>query len=192
MLEYLKKLDQELFLQLNGFHTDWMDPIMAAISDKYTWIPLYAILLILIIKQFRKSTWLPVLIIVVIIVVSDQLSVHLFKNVFQRLRPCQAPELEGLVHTINGKCGGQFGFISSHASNTFALATFIIGILHKHTAKILIWIMVIWAFLNAYSRVYLGVHYPGDVLVGALFGSSVSFIFLKVYHYLQANFNFAK
>ena len=184
MLAYLKKLDKELFLTLNGIHADWCDPIMALISNKPTWIPLYLVLLLLIIHFHRKYTWSILLFVALIITVSDQLSVHLFKNVFQRLRPCHEPALEGLVHIVNHKCGGSFGFISSHASNSFALAVFIIGILKSKT-KVIIWVMLIWAMLNGYSRIYLGVHYPGDVIVGGIFGGLVGFLFLKIYLYLN-------
>lgn len=187
MLEGLKKIDQEVFLALNGFHTEWMDQVMVFISDKYVWIPLYLILLVLIIRHYKIKALFILIAIGLLIFASDQLSVHLFKENFQRLRPCHEPALEGLAYTVNNKCGGQYGFISSHATNAFALTVFIIGIFIKRL-KVLLWVMLPWAIFNAYSRVYLGVHYPGDVLVGAIFGSLIGFVFLKTYLYFQAQF----
>lgn len=104
-----------------------------------------------------------------LITISDQVSVHLFKNVFQRLRPCHEPALEGMVYTL-GRCGGKFGFISSHASNSFAIAVFMALLLWK-TLRVMAIIMLVWAAMVSYSRVYLGVHYPGDILVGGMVGA---------------------
>ena len=101
------------------------------------------------------------------ILLADQLSVHLFKNTVQRLRPCHAPELQGLVYLPYGHCGGQYGFISSHACNCMAVALF--GTLFARS-KLLGWVLFPWAVVVSLSRVYMGVHYPGDVLCGALFG----------------------
>ena len=102
------------------------------------------------------------------------------KNYFQRLRPCHEPTLEGLVHLVNNKCGGKFGFVSSHASNHFALAVFL-SILYKNTYKYFPLLIFLWAAIIAYSRIYLGVHYPGDVIGGAISGILFGFIFGKIY-----------
>ena len=113
------------------------------------------------------------------IVVSDQLSVHAFKNVFQRLRPCHEPELEGLVHLVKNKCGGDFGFVSSHAVNHFAMAIFFSVIFYKKI-KYFIPLIMLWAAFISYSRIYLGVHYPGDVICGGLTGAAIGFFFGKL------------
>ena len=89
-----------------------------------------------------------------------------------RFRPCHEPSLEGLVHIVRGRCGGRFGFVSSHAANTFALATFVTAVL-KDRYRYMVAIMFTYAILNGYSRVYLGVHYPGDVIFGSLLGAGI-------------------
>lgn len=154
---------------------------MVYVSSKLFWLPLYIFLLYLIYIKFGKKTWFVLVFVVLLILIADQLSVHAFKNVFQRLRPCHTPDLLLVVHTVE-KCGGQFGFVSSHAANSFALAFFISALL-KSSYKWLPWVMFAWAFLILYSRVYLGVHFPGDVLAGAILGILVGWIILKSYRF---------
>ena len=118
MIEFLKNIDTELFLFLNGIHSDFFDSLMWWISNKYVWIPLYAYLLYLLIKKYGKRSILPVVTIILLIIVTDQLSVHLFKNTIQRYRPTHNLDISELVHTVNNYKGGMFGFISSHAANS--------------------------------------------------------------------------
>ena len=180
MIETLEKLDQQLFLFLNGIHSPFWDTIMYWISDKYFWFPFYAVLIGIIIYKERKKS-IPILIaIAVLITLADQLSVHLFKEVFERFRPCR-PEspIHEMVHLVNNHCGGQYGFISSHATNSFAAATFLAGILGKYFRGFTTFILV-WAAVVSYSRIYLGVHYPGDVLGGAVFGIILGIFILFV------------
>ncbi len=179
MIEQLINIDINISLFLNSFHNGFFDVLMSYISGKFIWIPFYAFLLFLLIKQSKdkKKVIINIVSVVLVIVLADQLSVHLFKNVFERLRPCHNPDLTNILHTVNGKCGGQFGFISSHAANVFALAVLLLNIFKNKTLTIT---LIIWATIVSYSRIYLGVHYFGDVLVGAIFGAAIGFFVFGV------------
>ncbi|HCC71599.1 MAG TPA: hypothetical protein DEQ09_10685 [Bacteroidales bacterium] len=174
----VEQIDQEIFLFLNSFHSDWWDGFMALVSAKLTWVPLYLIILVMIGIRYKRSMLIIVPIIILTITASDQLSAHAFKEVFQRLRPCHEPSLESLVHTVNNRCGDMYGFVSSHAANSFAAAVLSLGLLKKRWFTIVI---LFWAALVSYSRVYLGVHYPGDIICGALLGALLGYAFLSLY-----------
>jgi undecaprenyl-diphosphatase len=184
-IERIEQIDRDLFLSLNACHSPFFDKIMLAVSETFIWIPLYLFVLYLI---YRKHGWqvlaiLPAFVLGVIL--SDQISVHAFKEVFERFRPCHNLQLVDLVHTVEGKCGGKFGFVSSHAANTFMFAALSSLFIRKKWYVISIFF---WAALVSYSRMYLGVHYPGDVFFGALLGLATgvgvfylySFIYKKV------------
>jgi undecaprenyl-diphosphatase len=125
MMAYLNQLDTQLFLFLNSLHLPFLDPVMILISGKLTWIPLYLFLLVLIIRYFKWQSVMILLFVALLITVSDQVSVKIFKYVFERPRPCHEPDLQALIHLPTGNCGGAYGFISSHAANSFALAGFL-------------------------------------------------------------------
>ena len=167
MLSTLIDLDTQLFLFLNGLHNEAFDSIMAWISGKTTWWPFY-LLLLLYLGWTRRWQLVPIIFFIALVVtLADQTSVHLFKEVFERLRPCHEPALKEAVHIVNGRCGGMYGFVSSHAANTFAVAMLLLLIQRKRWFTAL---MLTWAAIVSYSRIYLGVHYPGDVLGGAVLG----------------------
>jgi undecaprenyl-diphosphatase len=158
--------DTDLFILLNGFHFDWLDSVMIIFSSIRFWIPLYLIVAVVII--LRKRVWsIAVLAMLGIsFALADQLSVHLFKNVFERLRPCYVEELKTVIHSIEN-CGGQYGFISNHAANTFCFAMFTSLFFKNKYYTILIFA---WAICVSYSRIYVGKHFPLDVICGAAFG----------------------
>ena len=178
MLETAEIWDRSLFLLLNGIHNEYLDHFMVFVSGKLEWIPLYLLLLILLVRKYKKNVWLPLIAVGVVIVLADQTSVQLFKEVFERYRPCHNLEIKDAVHLVNNKCGGKFGFVSSHATNTFALAV-LVGLFLKR--KVFFFLLA-WATIVSYSRIYLGVHYPSDVLCGAALGSALALIVYRITH----------
>ena len=175
----MEAVDSRLFLFLNGQHAGWLDTVMVSITEMWPWIPIYILLAYLVIKQYgRKSLWI-FLAVGLVILCSDQLSAHVCKPLFHRLRPCFNPEFEGMVHLPKGLPGGRYGFVSSHAANTFAVATFLTAALRKGYRSIGWWLFA-WALISSYSRIYIGVHYPGDVLAGAVLGILVGLIIWKL------------
>lgn len=177
MIDFLEHIDKEIFFLINGNYSNTADLFFEFVSRKLVWIPFYLVLLILCIKTLKSKWWILLIAIPLLVTATDQVSVHLFKNVFLRYRPCHNLELSGMVHIVNGYCGGKYGFISSHAANAFGLATFV-WLIIRNKYKYWFWILFIgYASLIAYSRVYLGVHYPSDVAVGALVGIVIGAIF---------------
>lgn len=188
ILDSLIDIDIQLFLFLNGIHSPVFDILFGWITSKLFWIPFYLLLLFFTVLKYKKKTLYIVLFLGLLFLIGDRTSVMLFKDVFERLRPCHNPEIAGLVHIINGKCGGQFGFLSSHATNSFALALFAGLLLRKHYKYTLI-VMLLWAGLVSYSRVYVGVHYPADILCGAILGSVVGYGVFKLMQFTNKWFN---
>ena len=172
-MDFLIQIDTELFIFLNKLHSPFFDEIMWWISYKHTWIPLYLFILFFIFKKFKWKGFIPLVAIIIGVTIADQGSIHLFKEVFQRLRPCHTPELADIVHIVKNKCGGKYGFVSSHATNVFFLASYIALIFENKYLRIL---LLFWAIIISYSRIYLGVHFPADVFVGALLGALIGII----------------
>ncbi|NQY09849.1 MAG: phosphatase PAP2 family protein [Flavobacteriales bacterium] len=181
-MELISDLDRELFLFLNGIHNDFFDWLMYWVSYKWTWIPFYAYLIYYVVTNNKKTGWLVFGSIVVLIAASDLISVHLFKNVFQRYRPCHNLLIQDVVHMVKGHCGGQYGFVSSHSSTSFAIAFFVS---HFLKSKAVVIGIILWAAVVAYSRIYLGVHYPLDIFCGMLLGLGVSNLTIGLYSYFS-------
>jgi undecaprenyl-diphosphatase len=175
MLDFLNHIDTQLFLFLNSLHSSYLDSFMWLISGKWIWLPFYAWLIYLIIKNYGKKSALILLLIAILVVLSDQVSSHLIKNLVERLRPSHEPTLSSQIHLLNNYHGGKYGFVSSHASNSFCIATYFF-LLFRKKYVCLPWILFFWAALVSYSRIYLGVHYPGDILGGIITGSGLAII----------------
>lgn len=179
-MESLSNIDTDLFLYLNSLHTSWLDKVMIAVTQMWVWAPLYLLLIYWTVKQYGKRCWWVFVAIGVVVLCSDQLSAHVCKPLFQRLRPCYNPELQDLIYLPKGMAGGRFGFVSSHAANTFAVAAFLTPVLRNYRPWLGI-VLYLWAFISSYSRIYLGFHYPGDILCGAILGILIGLILWRVF-----------
>ena len=179
-METLSNIDTDLFLFLNGLHTSWLDKVMIAVTQMWVWIPLYLLLIYWTVKQYGKRCWWIFLAVGIVVLCSDQLSAHVCKPLFQRLRPCYNADLQDLIYLPKGMAGGRYGFVSSHAANTFAVAAFLTPALSKNRNWIGI-VLYFWAFISSYSRIYLGFHYPGDIICGAVLGILIGLILWKVF-----------
>lgn len=186
MMDRLIEYDKALLRFLNGYHASWLDPVMLLLTETITWVPLFICLFYLVFKDFKKESWIVLLGIVMTILLSDQITASFMKPYFARLRPSREPTLEGLIHIVQGYKGGQFGFASSHAANTFGLSTFFFFVFSAKRRWI-IWLFL-WAALMSYTRIYLGVHYPGDVLAGAAVGMICGWLGFKFFEWLRGWF----
>lgn len=170
MIESLNNIDQKLFLILNSWHADWLNSFMVMISGQAIWTPFILIILFLAFKQFnRPNFYLFLLFLLLAIIASDVTSSYLLKNIVQRMRPCRLAELKPLLNHFGQKCGGKFGFVSSHAANSLCILIFSFSVLQiKNKTLHLLWLLPL---IVSFSRIYLGVHYPGDILGGLLVGT---------------------
>lgn len=178
--------DKELLLSLNGSDSLFWDGFMWVATSTLVWIPVMAILLYIIIKNNKiQEALLVIVMIALVITLADQIASGLCKPFFARYRPTQDADIMYMVDIVNGYRGGRFGFISSHAANTFAAAVFLSLLIKR---KSLTFMLVIWAALNSYSRIYLGVHYPGDILFGTLEGCLIGYLVYLLYRLIQKRF----
>lgn len=172
-MDFIIDTDTSILLFFNSLHSAFFDTFFSVYSGRWVWIPLYAALLWAIWRTFSWRVALTItLSVVLVITLADQICATVIRPYVERIRPAQLTNpISPLVHIVNGYRGGQYGFPSCHAANSFALATFIAMLRIRRRIAVTIFI---WAILNCYSRIYLGVHYPGDLLIGAIIGSGIA------------------
>ena len=186
MLEQLLHIDTEILLAINGWHSPWADSLMWIISAKATWIPLYVLLIGMLVWRYRKPAmtsvkWLqrvPACVVMIVVIAmavgaADFIASGILKDLVARPRPTRVPELEGVLHLVNGYRSGRYGFVSSHAANTMACAL-LFSLIWRN--KIATCGLMLWVAANCYSRMYLGVHYPTDILGGLIVGALVAVV----------------
>lgn len=182
MIETLDHIDRELFAVLNGLHNAFFDEWMYGVSEKWVWIPLYLLVLYSAWRKLsHRQLLLFVLSVAVLVGLTNELTSGLLKPWIRRYRPCKdEAELDFVVHIVRGHCGGAYGFASSHAANFFGMAVFFSRFFAQRWVSLL---AISLAAMTAYSRVYLGVHYPGDVLAGAAIGAMAGWGVFSLYLY---------
>jgi len=181
MLEKILSLDTELFVYLNGLGSETFDGFWLMITKQYNWIPLFLLLLYLIYKKLgaKQSVYL-LLFVAILLVLTDQ-TANLFKNGFQRLRPCNNPEINSFIRIVQSR--NSFSFFSGHATSSMGVATFLYLIFKKDFKYF--WLLFLWPLIFAYSRIYLGLHYPLDIISGYFCGAILAFLMFKFYKIVQ-------
>lgn len=186
-MQEIIQLDKELFIFLNTLGSTTWDGFWIFLSERTYWIPLYIFLLYLLYKNFGlKKTGLILALTLLMVLFTDQIT-NLFKDGFQRPRPCFTPEFEGIMRGVACERRGLYGFTSAHASNHFAIAL-LLGLVLRNSYKWMLPVLIIWAALIAYSRIYLGVHFPLDVICGAAMGLILGWSFYKLFNYLTVRY----
>lgn len=182
MLEYLNELDTNALLAVNGLNDAFQDAMWFLVTNKLASLLIVLGLFWVLLHKNRRHALLVIAMLVLVILVADQLSSGLIKHLVERLRPTREPAISDLIHTVNGYRGGTYGFVSSHAANSFAAITLISLIMRQR----LVWFpLLIWALMQCYSRVYLGVHYPGDILGGIVVGMIAGWLVWLLMQLLQ-------
>ena len=182
MLDRIKQIDTELLIFLNNLGNKSWDPMWLSITDKFTFLPLFILIIFFLFKKNgTKGLFVILLFISILILFTDQFT-NVVKDFTQRLRPCRLDELQGLLRDIDIRCG-KYGFFSAHAANSISVTIFIINCVDESVKKFLKPVLILWVMIFSYSRIYLGVHYPLDTVFGLSFGIFSGFLFKYIYNY---------
>ena len=182
MLDRIKQIDTELLIFLNNLGNKSWDPLWVSITDKFTFLPLFILIIFFLFKKNGTKGLLVILLFIsVLILFTDQFT-NVVKDFTQRLRPCRLDELQGLLRDIDIGCG-KYGFFSAHAANSVSITIFVINCIDESVKKFLKPVLIFWVIIFSYSRIYLGVHYPLDTIFGLSFGIFSGFLFKYLYNY---------
>ena len=182
MLDRIKQIDTELLIFLNNLGNKSWDPLWVSITDKFTFLPLFILIIFFLFKKNGTKGLLVILLFIsVLILFTDQFT-NVVKDFTQRLRPCRLDELQGLLRDIDIRCG-KYGFFSAHAANSISTTIFILNCVDDSIKKFLKPVLIFWVIIFSYSRIYLGVHYPLDTIFGLSFGIFSGFLFKYIYNY---------
>ena len=182
MLDRIKQIDTELLIFLNNLGNKSWDPLWVSITDKFTFLPLFILIIFFLFKKNGTKGLLVILLFISgLILFTDQFT-NVVKDFTQRLRPCRLDELQGLLRDIDIRCG-KYGFFSAHAANSISVTIFIINCVDESVKKFLKPVLILWVMIFSYSRIYLGVHYPLDTIFGLSFGIFSGFLFKYIYNY---------
>jgi undecaprenyl-diphosphatase len=186
MIDYLMDIDADALLAVNGLHDLFQDAFWWFVTAKWSSALLVLALLWILLHQNRRHALLVLVMLALAVLVADQVSSGLIKHLVERLRPTHDPSLESMVHVINGYRGGLYGFVSSHAANFSAIAM-LVSLVMRH--RLVTISMFGWALLQCYSRMYLGVHYPGDIIGGLAVGMLAGWLVWLLMRWIQHRFN---
>jgi undecaprenyl-diphosphatase len=170
--EWFVNADRQLFYAINTkYANDFFDALMPVLRNAYVWAPLYFFLILFSIINFKKRGWWWLVFVLITVSVTDLVGARIFKESFERLRPCHDPEMAGMVRMVLGKCSGGFSFVSNHAMNHFGIAAYFF-VTYRNVFKPS-WVLFIWAAFIGFAQIYVGVHYPFDVLMGMILGTAI-------------------
>lgn len=189
MLDYLIDIDTDALLAVNGLHNTFQDAFWWMVSAKWSSLLIVLALFWVLMHQNRRHALLVLAMLALSVLVADQVSSGLIKHLVERLRPTHDPSLGSMVHIVNDYRGGKFGFVSSHAANFFAVTTLLSLITRR---KLVLIPLITWALLQCYSRVYLGVHYPGDIMGGIIVGVLTGWLTWRLMRWIQHRWNLPK